>query len=441
MQPAEGQSEATEEQSDGRAWPGIGMLMLMISIGIRINRLEHMNILGGGRVESFTDVSISKLFLYLAILIFTANLLRRPRKHLFRIDLPGVLLLLWLVWESLSIIWSMYPEVAPRWIRRSAIGVVVYVLVIIYVVDLRDLNQWGHLMLYMSLGLFASALYEGVVVGWTHWFGDHRPYMGVFGRWAVMLIPIGLHYLIYGRDRPEKILGAAAVFSDLGTIYLIERRTPLLALPVVALLYLAMIGYRRKEFVIGATAGLAGAIVALLTNERLLERMEQILIVFRPEGAWLWETMPRLIQFRAGVEAVQKHWLLGMGIGSFQHWINDIYGFVEDFHLHNLVLELLSELGVMGLVLFGGFLLVALIRAWRAYRYFMDSDNVRPASLVAALICSMVAVLIYAQFQPLLYESHLYVAAALCAASYAAALHQSQNESTPEAAELSVGHL
>src|SRR5699024_173557 len=67
----------------------------------------------------------------------------------------------------------------------------------------------------------------------------------------------------------------------------------------------------------------------------------------------------RTDRFNAAIELWKGNFLIGNGFGSF----GEYYGsnIVHDYP-HNLFLELLSELGLVGLLVFGALLLVALIR-------------------------------------------------------------------------------
>jgi len=425
-------------KSPGRRWgPSLGLLLVMLGIGVRVNRVQRLSILGTGDVTGVWNLSVSKAIILLAALLLLAYVLLRPRQRVLRIDLPLKFLGAFVIWEMLSYFWALYPELAVSQTLRSAFKLSIYVLIITFTLTWDDLHRWGHLLMYMSLGFFLTAAYEGLMIGFyaVPSGPEHRLYVGILGRWSVLLVPFNLHYSSWGRSRSETILGICGLLANLGTIYIVARRAPLLAITIQLFIYLVLIGYRRKSLLAAVLLVFSLIPILVLSNPRFIQRVELTFAALQSGGELLNELdSARIIQFSAGIEAAKGYWLIGMGSGSFIRWVTEVYGFFKELVLHNLILELIVELGVIGLLLYTCFVGFGLSRMWRCWQFFMRRRAFRQASLMAAMFCSLVGVLIYAQLQPILHESLIYLLVALGSVAFELLRRAQREEGSPAVA-------
>ncbi|MGD9496667.1 MAG: O-antigen ligase family protein [Armatimonadota bacterium] len=355
-----------------------------------------------------------KTLVMLSLALLVALMLRRRSQRVLRIDPPFLALVSFTAYATVSVVWALYPSVALERAGRLWFYTSIYMLIVCWTTRRSDLNRWGHLFMYMAVALFACTWVEANLIGFDQaYVMTGEIYVGFFSYWAALLFPFMVHYVLCPRNRFERILGTAGLLATVGTVFLTARRSPLLTMPLALILYLVLVGYRRREHVIAMAliAGL-GALV-LASQPKLLDRMAAAFILLTPEGETLRQLHPRWIIYEGGLAAAKRYWLTGMGLGGTLHWMDDVWGYTRVFDQHNLILQLLSELGITGLLLFTGFAWLAYARMRRALSVMLRQGQVRQASLVTAMICSFVTLLVYAQFEPMLTQSLIYVVAAV----------------------------
>jgi len=176
-----------------------------------------------------------------------------------------------------------------------------------------------------------------------------------------------------------------------------------------SLVYMAMIGRRRRAFVafVVIAAILAGGV--LVADPRYAQRVATV-----GQAADLTDLqtdVQRVVQFFIGVKILRDHWLLGIGIGNLMQYIKDMYGI--RWLPHNIYLEFGDELGIGGLALFLGFVGVSLARGWRSYRTHLARGDMQRASFAATAVAALVGLLAAGFFQPMRFDFFIYVVAAM----------------------------
>jgi O-antigen ligase len=140
------------------------------------------------------------------------------------------------------------------------------------------------------------------------------------------------------------------------------------------------------------------------------------------------------------------HPVLGVGAMNYREWYPDYireYGSpVDDVerNAHSFYLEIAAEHGLVGLIVWGGALVMAWSRMRLAQRLFEAAGNVRMATLAMALRIGFIGYLVTAIFYHGSYPRYLWlqvalaVALAVAARRYAAWSEQQQDEQGPDEA-------
>ena len=233
-----------------------------------------------------------------------------------------------------------------------------------YTGDEHDLDRWA--MLYSIIALFTLALtWRDRSFGWEQ-VGEATglQYIGRYARRTIEALPFTLHLALWGRDRGQRALGAGGLLAGLTTIFWTTRRVAIAALLLIGLIYGWLIARRQRRHLLILVAALAVMVALVLTNKSYMFRIRQIVeldILYSGDS-------PRIIVWTAGLDALREHWLLGMGAYNFPTWIHRVWGWPAEFEQHNLTLQLLTEVGLPGLLIFGAFVVAVLIRVCAGLR-------------------------------------------------------------------------
>jgi O-antigen ligase len=189
----------------------------------------------------------------------------------------------------------------------------------------------------------------------------------------------------------QRLAVSAAVGMMIAGLALTLSRAAFLGTAVMLIILLASSPFRRLA------AALAVIVVVLavtnfdniLSSSEISQVSQRISTVSSVQGVGqdprvaIWSVTPRI---------VADHFVLGVGEGNF-YTASVRYGvFLPDHtpfdHAHNLFLTVAAELGLVGLAIFGGFLIAVGRAAWRGLR-----ARGRSGRLVLACVASLVGLL------------------------------------------------
>ena len=160
---------------------------------------------------------------------------------------------------------------------------------------------------------------------------------------------------------------------------------------VVAVVMFALLSRRKALATVCVLVAAAGVLLMAPTsfwqrNETAAVGAEDLSIVGRLEA---WQVAERVFEERP---------LLGVGEGAFLHaWgqyapIDSDRLFGQRYVAHNLLLEVLAQLGLVGLFGFTGFVLISLWSAWKARDGELGGEaRALLAALMGFLVCQMFA--------------------------------------------------
>lgn len=111
-------------------------------------------------------------------------------------------------------------------------------------------------------------------------------------------------------------------------------------------------------------------------------------IANRMQGLWANQNaIQRVVFFEDGMKLFQRSPVVGLGMGAFENGIVSVQSFYyETKYAHNHYIEALVETGVVGLILFVGVLVTALIAVIKSRRKPEEESNPLTAALGGALV-------------------------------------------------------
>lgn len=312
---------------------------------------------------------------------------------------------LWMGWRTaflavyvvealLSPIWSMSPH-------DSVIGgaeLAKHFLFFLAIVNAIDTPQ----RIRVALAMYAVA---ALVPGWgtfNNWMHDELLVEGFRGRWLGVLgdpnhdamalvaaLPL-LLALTVGKDHRllSRVLGAVGAAGCVAGIIATHSRGGSIGLAVAVVMWALL---AKRKALAGGAVMVAFAGVLLFAPSSFWERNQTAAL-----GAEDLSIEGRFQAWQVSWRVLHERPFLGVGQNAFlKAW--DQYAPIDSDRLfghryvaHNLVLEVVGQLGLVGLVGLCGFILIALWSAWRARNGELGGEaRALLAALVGYLVCQM----------------------------------------------------
>ncbi len=293
----------------------------------------------------------------------------------------------------LSLAWSIAPHETVGAVGEAWKMAVIFVAVQNAVSSRSRLRRFALAGSLAALGPALGSIHvwrtgDALVEGYrTHWRGlyadPNRLAMSL-----VAVLPFTLYGFMTARRRHVRALFAFAATAQLVAVVLTHSRSGAIAAAVAVLLYL---GRGRGGLARGAAAAVAlAAGLAAFAPEtfwersRTLNRLEDDESMRGREHAW--EVLGVIVDERP---------LSGVGAGAFlRSW--DRYAPLSAggrrYVAHNVLLEIVGDLGIPAFALFAAFIALLLVRLWRAGGDPLIGNESRAifAALAGYLVCEMV---------------------------------------------------
>ena len=270
--------------------------------------------------------------------------------------------------------------------RRSDKLYALYVAVAV-VVALWALDAWVQALTGWSLGGHAEAERISGIFG-----ADNLK----LGPTLAVLAPFPL-WVAWQRWGARALVAASLVL--LGPVLMAGSRAAWICYALVALAFAWRAARSARQFVLASAAGvalllLAGAL-AWQTSSRFHERMQRTLVALQGSDQALDTALTgRLDIWRTSLRMIAAHPVNGVGVRGFRYAYpayapaNDHFLTAEACgvdegacHAHQLVLEVLTETGAIGLLLW----LAGVALAWRAWRWVGAGARARAFPVSVAL--------------------------------------------------------
>ena len=209
------------------------------------------------------------------------------------------------------------------------------------------------------------------------------------------------------------------VVVDTFAFVLTQSRGGSIALGVGLVLAVAFAGRWRAQAVVATlTAGAIGAMyVFAVAAPSVRDRLTNI----SAQGS-----SGRSDEWQIALRIFEGHPLGGAGLGNYAvlapHYASDtlqlfrVQFVLKGFVAHNTYLQILSELGLIGLVLFGGFVLVVLAAALRTIASRRLASDPSSSALARGIFVALVSLLVAYFFGSALFQKQLWLLLGLAAA-------------------------
>jgi len=309
----------------------------------------------------------------------------------------GALLLAWMI---LSITWAEDPAVAREDVMRYALNI--SLLPIVYSAVRRREHVVAVIAVYVAGSAF-SALYAIAVVGGagSEEFERISGVAGTANELASLLVTAlflagGLLLALRGSPFLRTLLIAAIGVCLIG-LFLTLSRAGLVAL-AAALAAAVFVGGRRRRVGVAAVIVAVGfATVGYFAFAASEEARERVTTLGSGTGRTdIWTVAWRM---------VDDDPVRGVGVGNFRtasiHFLLQPGAILRDEFIvdrpqvaHNSYLQVLAELGVPGLVLFGSLLIAGLMAAWRAANEFARQGDTFMETCARGVVLALIALFV-----------------------------------------------
>lgn len=252
-----------------------------------------------------------------------------------------------------------------------------------------------------------------------------------FAQILLVLVPLALYLMWEERSRWAKLAAALCLMSILSASVLTYSRGGALALLFVVVASLVANGIRWRRILVVGLAMVAGTVILVPGGFR--ERFATI-GQFLPDDAVLPDTdssfQERLVLMGTAWEMMAANPVVGVGAGNYTARFGeyaDLFGSTaRDYqdpddgrYTHNLYLEVGAETGTLGLGLFLGALLAAMVSLGRAREAFRRVGDARTRALARAVQISLMGYLISSLFLHGDFERYLWLLLGMAGALHA----------------------
>ena len=380
-------------------WPvevGLGSIALIFPFDAILVAVKNGS--GTTTVTWFVSVAAGALLL--------ARIMSGPRQSA---PVASRLWILLIVWGTLTVLWAI--DTTPT-LRRMPMGWSVLCLYLVAVKSRVTKKQIRAIITLTVLGGLAAAVWASwAYLSGSSWAGTGRASLALDTNEAdpnyfaaMLLVPLSLSMGMFRSTRSwlQRALMALTTLLTAVAIFLTMSRGALVAMILMAGVYVYRLGLKARTV---AVIVLVLAVLSLFAPAALWKRLQPEALVTGTGRTNIWA---------AGSQMLKHHFFLGVGAGNFPVAYDAYAGAGPKFQgyrrdSHNTYLNILSEQGVIGLMLF----FTALFYQFRLLRPEagrLGTSNV----LLVSCEASLVAVLGAGFFLDLLLSKFVWFLLILC---------------------------
>ncbi len=277
----------------------------------------------------------------------------------------GLLITIIILYLAITLIYSTNPAYGARKILNIIISDIPNIVVLFYLITYRQKELYAkHLILIITIGFIItliavlifqpfnhSTIYQFEPQRWSHVF---------IGRMVSFLTLIVFMYLLNQKESKRIIIYSIVFTAGFYITYLTGLRSALIGLTLCIIVSFIWNLYKKNIL----TTHLYSIILIFL--------LISLLVYIIPQGFTTSQRLNSLIKIEdldfgndaailSRVESYKLSWqmftespLIGYGFGSFNGYNNIQWTTIQKYP-HNIILEILSEMGIVGLLIFGIF--------------------------------------------------------------------------------------
>lgn len=279
------------------------------------------------------------------------------------------------VWAALFIVWAVAtnPGAAVLDGTRNWLWTLVQLALLLFLASVLLRTERDHKIVMVCFAITATLSAAAAILDSDANTPETLGGLAAGANTAARYFLIGFIFWIYLRqttNRPElRLLFLAAAIITLAGVVATGSRTGFL-LVFIVLIFMVFVGGRAGRFRFILPILIIAAMIALLLPQQYLSLLTSTSISLQERS----DTVGlRFLLWEAGWRMFSDFPIQGIGIGQFQVQLAQ-YGAdllpPESLSLgtHNSYMAVLSETGLVGLVLFMGLQITSLVSLWRAYR-------------------------------------------------------------------------
>lgn len=308
--------------------------------------------------------------------------------------------LIFLIWGALSFFYSKnLPEYVIVLSEYSLYLITIILLIAIASVNRLNINQLillpiaalfieEYLLIIDFLELTSYNIFNNYNVGELKGFAMNK---NIASASLLIKIPVILYALSLKKKIVYDIFLSVILIVGSGLIVLGSARSIILGLLLVLFLGVCLLVYLKNKkaiflFVGLILAGISSAyLINLNTNKNLVERIESIQNFKNDESS-----SQRLRYYKHGINHILSNPLIGTGLGnwkieSIKYDSKNIQQYIVPYNLHNDFLEVGTELGIIGMILY--LLIFLLIIRFLITSIRKTDDEKRKLLLFSILFC------------------------------------------------------
>jgi O-antigen ligase len=325
---------------------------------------------------------------FVAVIAVVYQLYKNDLELDFSFTSPLLWYSLFCLWSGISIVWS----VTPHWTVLGFVKLVLYMLVFLLATKISglEINKLIRMIFLLAIGLVSLGILNYLFVSQDSLqstFYNSNP----FGIYLAMVFCFKWALDLRSKGKSFNLGGAILLIG----LFLSGSRGSMIAFFVS--LPLIFIGLKKEKLYRSIFKTVSIVIVALIMVQIIvvsapylqenIEMQQLTKILIDSEGFMSSSVAARLKFWDKAVQLFTDKPLTGYGLGSYHvaSYLKYEGGVSYSRFVHNYYLQILSNLGAIGAILFGGFLVSLLQVAWKKIRSQRYS-NYLPGLLATLLV-------------------------------------------------------